>query len=76
MSSYGVSPFQCLELSPEIVGVDEVLKVPPQLIVAVVVEAFDGVLDGPVYLFDLAVIRYVIFGAFSSCCSSFGTALW
>lgn len=47
---------QALEAAGEIVGRDEVVEVPPELVVAVVVEAFDGaVLDGAVHPFDLAV---------------------
>jgi hypothetical protein len=45
-----------LQSSPEIVGVDEVGEVAPQLGMIVVVEAFDGgVLDGAVHSLDLAV---------------------
>ena len=47
---------QPLETATEVVGRYEVLEVPPELIVAVVVEAFDGgVLDGSVHPFDLTI---------------------
>jgi hypothetical protein len=73
----GREALEGFEAAAEIVGCDEVGEVAPELFVAVVVEASDGgFLDGAVHPFDLPVIRYVICGAFSSCCSSFGTALW
>lgn len=47
---------QRLEPSTEVVGVDEVLKVPAQLLVAVLVEALDGrALDGAVHSLDQSV---------------------
>ena len=45
-----------LQTPAKVVGVDEVLKVPAQLIVVVIVEALDGgVFDGPVHPFHLAI---------------------
>ena len=47
-----------LQSSPEVVGIDEVGEVISQLVMVVVVEAFDGrFLDRPVHSFDLAAIR-------------------
>ena len=52
----GRQTFECLQPSPEIVGSDEVGEVISQLIVVVVMEAFDsGVLDCPVHPLDLAI---------------------
>ena len=52
----GRKAFERLQSSPEIVSVDEVLKVPAQLLVIVVVEALDGrILDGAVHSLHLAV---------------------
>ena len=52
----GRQTFECLQPSPEIVGSDEVSEVISQLIVVVVMEAFDsGVLDCPVHPLDLAI---------------------
>ena len=52
----GCEAAQALETACEVVGGDEVLEVPPELFVAVVVEAFDGrVLDGAVHPFDLTI---------------------
>ncbi len=65
---------ECLEASGEVVGVDEVAQMGPQLIVGFVEVAFDGrVLDGSVHPFDLAVIRYEIGGASLSACPRKGT---
>ena len=59
--------------SGEVIGVDEVAQMGPQLIVRFVEVAFDGcVLDGAVHSFDLAVIRYEIGGASFSGCSRKG----
>lgn len=45
--------FECLEALGEIVGVDEVSQVGLELIVAVIMIAFDsGLLDGAVHAFD------------------------
>lgn len=56
MNSWGVRPFSVFEPTAEIVGVDEVLKVPTQLFVTVVMEMLDGcVLDGSVHALDLSV---------------------
>jgi hypothetical protein len=55
MNSKGVRPLS-VQASAEIVGVDEVGEMPPQLIVIVVVITFDGrVLDRSVHPFDLTV---------------------
>lgn len=52
----GCEALECLQSSPEIVGVDEVGKMLFQLCVIVVVEALDGsFLDGPVHSLDLSV---------------------
>ena len=52
----GRQTFECLESSPKIVGADEVGEVFSQLIMVVVVEAFDGgVLDCAVHALDLAI---------------------
>src|SRR4051794_37756421 len=51
-------PIQAFTLEPatEVVGRDEVIEVPPELLVAVVVIALDGgILDGAVHPLDLAV---------------------
>lgn len=75
MNSYGVRPFDGLQPAAEIVGADEVGEVGFELLAAVVMVALDGAsLIVRVHAFHLPVIRHVIFGAYSSCCSSFGTA--
>ena len=52
----GCETFEGLQSSSEIVSVDEVLKVSAQLVVVVVVEAFDGgVLDGSVHPLHLPI---------------------
>ena len=52
----GREPFEGLEAPGEVVGGDEVAEVAAELVVAVVVVAFDGCfLDRPVHPFDLAV---------------------
>ena len=52
----GREPFERLQSAAKIVGVDEVQKVPTELVVIVVVEAFDGrVLDGSIHAFYLAL---------------------
>jgi hypothetical protein len=52
----GREAFEGLQPSPEVVGADEVGEVISQLLVVVVVKAFDGcVLDRAVHAFDLAV---------------------
>ena len=68
----GRQAFECLQPSPEIIGADEVGEVTSQLIVVVIVEAFDGqrendspdrflirftLLDRAVHPFDLAAFR-------------------
>ena len=59
----GREPFEGLQSAAEIIGVDEVLEMAAQLVVVVIVEAFDGCfLDGSVHALDLSVIRYVIGG--------------
>lgn len=60
----GREAFEGLQSSPEVVGFDEVLEVPSQLVVAVVVEALDGgVLDGAVHPLHLSVgPRMIDFG--------------
>ena len=69
--------FEGLQPAGEVVGRHTVGGMSAELVMALVIEAFDGrILDGPVHALDLPVIRYVICGAFSSCCSCFGTALW
>ena len=46
-------PFEGLEVTAEVAGVDEVLKAPAQVVAAVIVAALDcGVLDGPVHALD------------------------
>ena len=48
--------FERLQSSPEVVGADEVGKMISELVVIVVVEAFDGrLLDRAVHAFDLAI---------------------
>ena len=70
----GCESFEGLQSPSEIVGADEVGEMPAELIMAVVVVAFDGrVLDGSVHPFDLAVIRYEIIGALLSGCFRKGT---
>ncbi len=57
----GRESLEGLEPAAEVVGVDEVLEVPPQLIMAIVVEALDGrVLDGAVHALDLSVCPRMI----------------
>ena len=57
----GRESFEGLQSPSEIVRADEVREMPAELIMAVVVVAFDGrVLDGSVHPFDLTVVRYVI----------------
>ena len=52
----GGKAFEGLQPSPEVVGADEVGEVISQLVVVVVVEAFDRrFLDRPVHPFDLAI---------------------
>ena len=52
----GCEAFEDLQSPSEIVGADEVGEMPAELIMAVVVVAFDGrVLDGSVHPFDLTV---------------------
>ena len=52
----GCEALQGLEPAAEVVGGDEVAEVLPELVVAVVVVAFDGgVFDGAVHPFDLPV---------------------
>ena len=52
----GREAFEGLQPSPEVVGADEVSQVISQLVVVVVVEAFDGrLLDHPVHSFDLTI---------------------
>src|SRR5215210_318373 len=52
---------QALQPATEVVGVDEVVEVAPELLVAVVMVAPDGrVLDGPVHPLDLAVRPRVV----------------
>ena len=47
---------ECLEPAGKVVSIDEVAEMPSELIVAVVMVAFDGrVLDGPVHALDLPV---------------------
>src|SRR3546814_1975175 len=59
------------EPATEIVGGDEVGEVRAQLLVALVMEAFDGgLLDGPVHPLDLTVIRHEGGGALRLGCSS------
>ena len=53
------------EPASEVIGCDEVREMLSKLLMALVVEALDcGFLDGPVHSLNLAVIRYVIRGAF------------
>lgn len=48
--------FECLEPSGEVVGVDEVGEMLSEVLVGLVVEAFDGCFfEGSVHAFDLAV---------------------
>lgn len=62
-----------LEPPGEVVSIEEGGKVIFKLPVGLLVISPDGcLLQRPVHPFDLAVIRYVICGALSSCCSSFG----
>ncbi len=52
----GREAFEGLQPSPEVVGADEVGEVVSQLLVVVVVKAFDGcVLDRAVHSFDLTI---------------------
>ena len=52
----GREPFEGLQSAAEIIGVDEVLEMAAQLVVVVIVEAFDGCfLDGSVHALDLSV---------------------
>jgi hypothetical protein len=58
-------PFERPEPTSEIVGGDEVGTMPPELIVVVIMEAVDRCLfQRAIHSFDVAVIRYVIGGAF------------
>ena len=53
--------------SAEVVSRDEVIQVPPQLIMVVTMEAFDGsALDGPVHPFFLTVCRITPTGNIAS----------
>ena len=46
-------------LQAEVVGFDEVVEMPAELVVRFIVEALDGrFLERPVHAFDLAVIRH------------------
>ncbi|EZQ13534.1 hypothetical protein CF98_27020 [Halopseudomonas bauzanensis] len=57
----GREALEGFQSSPEIIGVDEVVKVPSQLVVLVVVEALDGgVLDGAVHPLDLSVGAWMV----------------
>ncbi len=48
--------FECFESSGEVVGLDEVGEMLPEVFVGLVVEAFDGsFFEGSVHAFDLAV---------------------
>ena len=52
----GGETLEGLQSAAEVVGVDEVVEVPAELVVGVVVEALDGgFLDRPVHAFDLTV---------------------
>ena len=52
----GREALEGLEPASEVVGVDEVPQIPPQVFVSVIVEALDGcVLDGAVHALDLPV---------------------
>ena len=52
----GREALERLQSTPEVVGLDEVAQVLPELVVVFVVVAPDGgVLDGPVHSFDLAI---------------------
>ena len=52
----GCEAAETLEAAGEVVGGDEVLEVSPELVVAIVVETFDGcVLDGAVHPLDLPI---------------------
>jgi hypothetical protein len=54
-------PFECLKPPAEIVGVDEVGEMPPELGVIVIMIAFDGrVLDCAVHALDLSIGPRVI----------------
>jgi hypothetical protein len=73
----GRETFEGLEPPTEIVGVDEVGEMPAKLSVIVVMIPLDGrVFDRAVHALDLAIIRYVIPGAFSSGCFLFGNGVW
>jgi hypothetical protein len=59
---------EALEPAAEIVGGDEVVEVPPELVVVVVSEAFEsGILDGSVHPLDLTITRHDSPGALRSC---------
>ena len=63
ITSYNVCYTKLLRLEPptEVVGGDEVVEMPSELIVVVVVEALDGcVLDGPVHALDLTVGPWMV----------------
>lgn len=52
----GCAAFERLQSSAEVVYVDEVVEVSAELVVGVVVEAFDGCfLERPLHSFDLAI---------------------
>ena len=52
----GREAFEGLQLSAEVIGLDEVGEVPAELVMGFVVEAFDGcLLERPVHAFDLSV---------------------
>jgi hypothetical protein len=56
MYSKGVRPFEGCEPAHIIVGIDEVVKVSVELLMALVIRAFDGgVLNRPVHAFNLAI---------------------
>ena len=56
MNSYGVSPLRCILTCGRSVGIDEVAQVGAQLVVVVVMIAFDGgVLNGSVHSLDLTI---------------------
>lgn len=52
----GREPLEGFEPAPEVVGVNKVSEVLPQLSMSLIVEAFDsGFLDGPVHPLDLPI---------------------
>jgi len=53
--------FEGLESAPQIMGVDEVGEATAELVIRVVVKAFDGcVLDGAVHAFELAIGSWML----------------